>query len=72
MGVAWFTVDIIVGGVVVLLLIVRGEGEIPEFLVIFFIHFPELSGKTSVDIVLEFFPLGFLPLLSPLSDSVRR
>ena len=70
MGVAWFTIDIIIGGVIVLLLIVRGEREILEFLVIFFIHFPELSGKTSVDIVLESFPLRFLPFLSPFSDSV--
>ena len=70
MGVAWFAIDIIVGGVIVLLLIVRGEREILEFLVIFFIHFPELLGKTSVDIVLESFPLRFLPFSSPFSDSV--
>ena len=44
MGVAWFAVNIVVGGVVVLLLIVRGKGEILEFLVVFFVHFPELSG----------------------------
>ena len=70
MGVAWFTINIIIGSVVVLLLMVRGEREILEFLVIFFIHFPELSEKTSVDIVLESFPLRFLPFSSPFSDSV--
>ena len=70
MGVAWFTINIIIGSVVVLLLIVRGEREILEFLDIFFIHFPELSEKTSVDIVLESFPLRFLPFSSPFSDSV--
>ena len=70
MGVAWFAIDIVVSGVIVLLLIVRSKGEILEFLVIFFIHFLELSGKTLVNIVLESFPLGFLPLLSPFSDSV--
>ena len=44
MGVAWFAIDIVIGGVIVLLLIVRGKGEILELLVIFFIHFLELSG----------------------------
>ena len=44
MRVAWFAIDVIVGSVVVLLLIVRGEGEVFEFLVVFLVHFLELSG----------------------------
>ena len=44
MGVAWFAIDIVVGGLVILLLVVRGKGEISELLIVFFIHFLELSG----------------------------
>ena len=61
MGVAWFAIDIVVGGVIILLLIVRGKGEIFELSVIFFVHFRELLRKTSVDIVLEPFPSPFIP-----------
>ena len=44
MRVAWFSIDIFVGGVVVLLLVVGGKGKVFEFLVVFFVYFPELSG----------------------------
>ena len=70
MRVAWFAIDIFIGGVVVLLLVVRGKGKILEFLVVLFVHFPELSGETLVDIVLELFPFGLLSLSSPFSDSI--
>ena len=68
---AWFAINIVIGSVIVLLLVIRSKGEILEFLVIFFIHFPELLGKASVNIVLEPFPFGFLSLVSSLSNSVR-
>ena len=44
MGVARFAIDIFVGGFVVLLLVVRGKGEILELLVVFFVHFLDLLG----------------------------
>ena len=66
----WFAINVVVGGVVVLLLVVRSEGKVLEFLVIFLVHFPKLLGKASVDIVLEPFPFGFLSLASSFSNTI--
>ena len=44
MRVTWFAIDILISGVVVLLLVVRGKGKIFELLVVLLVHFPELSG----------------------------
>lgn len=68
--VAWFSVDIIIGFLIVLFLIVRSNGEISEFLVIFLVHFLEFSDQAFVNIVMESFPFWFLPLGSPFIDSV--
>ena len=44
MRVAWFAINVFIGGVIILLLVVRGKGKILELLVVFLVHFPELSG----------------------------
>ena len=67
---AWFAIDVVVGSVIVLLLVIKSKGKVLEFLVIFLVHFPKLSGKASVNIVLEPFPFRFLPFSSSFSDSV--
>ena len=41
---AWFAINIVIGDVIVLLLVIRSKGEILEFLLIFLVHFLELSG----------------------------
>ena len=44
MRVAWLAINIFIGGVVILLLVVRGKGKILELLVVLLVHFSELSG----------------------------
>ena len=72
MGITGFSVGVVIGSVVVLFLIIGGDGEILEFLVVFSVHLLELSGQAFVDVVPELLPLRFLSLTSSFVDSIRR
>ena len=72
MGVAWFAIDIVIGSVVVLLLVLRGEGEILELLVIFLSISWNCWDRLLSMLSWNFFHLGFFPFcplfLIPFDD----
>ena len=58
---AWFTIDIVIGGVIVLLLVIRSEGEILEFLLIFLSISWNCQDRLLSTFSWKFFHSGFFP-----------